>query len=74
MKKYKRISCTFTPTGVMSSLVDDDIVTEELNKKLNAFLKSEKVKAYQIINTETVFTPKNDISSYLVCMHLAYEI
>lgn len=76
MKKYKRISCSFIPDGAFGSLKSDEEVSEALNKKLNAFLKAEKVKSYQIINTETVLVPSHNFTTpyNLVCMHIVYEV
>lgn len=75
MKKYKRISCSFTSTGIVTGLNEDEVVNEDLNKKLQAFLIKEKVKDYRVINVETVISPENKYSpTYnLVCMHLEYE-
>ena len=76
MKKYKRISCSFMASGISAALSNDDHVTDCLNKKLTAFLKSEAVKAYRITNTETVLVTKQDFATpyNLVCLHLEYEV
>ncbi|TKB98031.1 hypothetical protein [Pedobacter cryotolerans] len=76
MKKYARISCGFTSTGAISGLDEDAVVTEDLNLKLEKFLKKNKIKDFRIINAETVIVPKQDFThNYnLVCLHLEYEI
>lgn len=78
MKKYTRISCPFltSNTSVFAGLNKDEGVSEELNKKLQDFLKSNKVKDYRIINAETVLVPNQNFNGAynLVCLHLEYEI
>jgi hypothetical protein len=76
MKKYTRISCSFTSTGITSGLNEDAIVNNELNNKLQEFIKENKVRDYRIINTETVIVPAQTFSSAynLVCLHLEYEV
>ena len=76
MKKYARISGKFIAEGAFGSLENDANVSDELNKKLNIFLKKEKVTTFRIINTETVIVPNQDFSiEYnMVCLHLEYEV
>lgn len=76
MKKYKRISCSFTASGATADLSNDDHVTDCLNKKLIAFLKAAQVQSYRITNTETVLVTNQDFATpyNLVCLHLEYEV
>ncbi|TDG37891.1 hypothetical protein EZJ43_02020 [Pedobacter changchengzhani] len=76
MKKYARISGKFIAEGAFGSLERDENVSDELNKKLNSFLKKEKAITFSIINTETVIVPNQDFSiGYnMVCLHIEYEI
>ena len=74
MRKYARVSCEFLANGAFG-LDEDPVVTEDLNQKLEKFLKENKVKDHRIINVETVIVPKQDFTNNynLVCLHLEYE-
>ena len=76
MKKYTRISASFTYDGNGTALTDDALVAEEINKKLNDFLKKVKPKSYDIINTETHSFDKDDKfrAIYFVYLHLQFEV
>ena len=76
MKKYARISCGFTSTGKVSGLDEDDVVSNDLNVKLEKFIKLNKVANYRIIHTETTIVPDGAFTSgyNLVSLHLEYEI
>ncbi|RZK55401.1 MAG: hypothetical protein EOO87_07990 [Pedobacter sp.] len=76
MRKYARISGKFISRGEMGGLDRDDIVTESINKKLQEFVKLNKVVNYQVIHAETTVVPDGAFTSgyNLVSLHLEYEV
>ena len=76
MQKYMRISYAFMAEGLTDNIIEDNVVAERLNQKLQLFLDANKVKSYEIINTETsTISYKSTNHNYnLVSMHLAYEL